>query len=62
MTNDTVSKDVEWFLARNGVITDSDLEENPSMVMDKPSVRKLVGGSRLRGYDSDSDSRNSDEY
>lgn len=48
--------DVEWFLAQNGVITDSELEEDPrNGGTEKSSVKKLIGGSRLRGYDSDND-------
>ena len=49
--------DIEWFLAQNGVITDSELEENPRSegAGEKSSVRKVIGGSRLRGYDSDDD-------
>ena len=46
---------MEWFLAQNGVITDSELQENPRSAGEKASVKKIVGSSRLRGYDSDND-------
>jgi len=45
---------LEWFLAENNIITDSELEENPRFA-EKKSVKKAIGSSRYREYNSDED-------
>jgi len=47
------AQDLEWFLAKNGVITDSELDEDPREE-DRKQVKKTnVYGSRRTGQDSD---------
>lgn len=49
--------DLEWFLVENGVITDSELEEDPRLA-EKVTVKKAIGSSRYREYNSSDEDSN----
>lgn len=49
------TEDLEWFLAKNGVITDSELDENPRQEERKQVKKTNTYGSRRTGFDSDDD-------
>eukprot|EP01040_Poterioochromonas_malhamensis_P003241 gene3241-3454_t len=49
------AQDLEWHLVKQGIITDSELDEDPRTV-ERTTVKKTLNSSRLRNYGSDEDS------